>query len=61
MAAAALLMAVALGWVIAEPVGKGPVLVAFSRNHGLDVGDLPAVALVAVAAVISRPRRRLNQ
>jgi hypothetical protein len=44
------LAAVAIGLVIVEPFPKGEVLVSLTLTHGVDVGDLPAVALLLVAA-----------
>jgi hypothetical protein len=44
------LAAVAIGLVIVEPFPKGEVLVSLTATHGVDVGDLPAVALLLVAA-----------
>jgi hypothetical protein len=41
---------IAAFWVIGEPVGKGPLLLALTRTHGIDVGDLPALLLLAWAA-----------
>lgn len=53
------LVLLAAAWVLAEPLGKGPFLVSITSRHGIDLGDLPAVALLAVAAaVIVWPRRR---
>lgn len=45
-----MLVAVAIGLVIVEPFPKGEVLVSLTPTHGVDVGDLPAVALLLVAA-----------
>jgi hypothetical protein len=47
------LAAVALGLVIVEPFPKGAVLVSLTPSHGVDVGDLPAVALLLVAACLA--------
>jgi hypothetical protein len=46
-------------WIAAEPAGKGPIIVGFTRNHGVDVGDIPAIAALTAAVVIARPRRRV--
>jgi hypothetical protein len=54
---AAALVAAAVAWVLAEPIAKGPVLVSVSAHHGLDAGDLPALALLVLAFAIARPRR----
>jgi hypothetical protein len=45
-----MLAAVAIGLVVVEPFPKGVVLVSFTDKHGIDVGDLPAIALLLVAA-----------
>ena len=47
------LAAVAIGLVIVEPFPKGAVLVSLTPTHGVDVGDLPAVALLLVAACLA--------
>ena len=47
---ALVLATVAIGLVIVEPFPKGEVLVSLTPTHGVDVGDLPAVALLLVAA-----------
>jgi hypothetical protein len=47
---AVVLAAVAIGLVIVEPFPKGVVLVSFTDKHGIDVGDLPAIALLLLAA-----------
>jgi hypothetical protein len=47
------LAAVAVGLVIVEPFPKGAVLVSLTPTHGVDVGDLPAVALLLVAACLA--------
>jgi len=44
---------VAIGLVIVEPFPKGTVLVSLTPTHGVDVGDLPAVALLLVAACLA--------
>ena len=59
LVAAAVLAALAVLWVVAEPFGKGELLFSVSRDHGLDADDLPAVGLLllaAAAAVYSRRR-----
>jgi hypothetical protein len=45
--------AVAIGLVIVEPFPKGAVLVTLTPTHGVDVGDLPAIALLLVAACLA--------
>ena len=49
---AAVLAVVATAMVILEPFPSGAVLVTLTRTHGIDVGDLPAVALFLVAGGI---------
>jgi hypothetical protein len=49
---ALLLVALAIVIVIAEPFPAGDVLLKLSANHGVDVGDLPALALLLVAALL---------
>jgi len=48
-----MLMAVAIVMVIAEPFPKTAVLLKFTPTHGVDVGDLPAVALLLIAALLA--------
>jgi hypothetical protein len=43
------LVALAVALILIEPFPKGMVLVSLSRTHGVDAGDLPAIALVVVA------------
>ena len=50
---ALVLAAVAIGLVIVEPFPEGAVLVSLTPTHGLAVGDLPAVALLLVAACLA--------
>ncbi|HEY6686527.1 MAG TPA: hypothetical protein VI094_10025 [Propionibacteriaceae bacterium] len=50
---ALVLVAVAVGLVVVEPFPKGVVLVSLTPTHGVDVGDLPAVALLLVAACLA--------
>jgi hypothetical protein len=49
---ALLLVALAVAMVVAEPFPKGDVLLTLTHNHGVDVGDLPALALLLVAALL---------
>jgi hypothetical protein len=44
------LAAVAVVLVVVEPFPKGFVLVSFTKSHGIDAGDLPAIVLLLVAA-----------
>ena len=52
-AVAAVLVVVATAMVILEPFPSGAVLVTLTRMHGIDVGDLPAIALYLVAGGIA--------
>ena len=51
--AALLLVALAIVMIIAEPFPKGDVLLKLTHNHGVDVGDFPALALLLVAALLA--------
>ena len=46
---ALMLAAVAIGLVVLEPLPKGRVLLSLTSSHGVDAGDLPALALLLVA------------
>jgi hypothetical protein len=46
---ALVLAAVAVALVIVEPFPKGSVLFSLTPTHGVDAGDLPAVALLLIA------------
>jgi hypothetical protein len=35
--------------VVAEPFPKGALLVSLTESHGIDAGDIPALALFFVA------------
>jgi len=50
---ALVLAAVAIGLVVIEPFPKGAVLLSLTATHGVDVGDLPALALLLVAACLA--------
>ena len=50
---ALLLAAVAVVLVVVEPFPKGIVLVTLTPTHGVDLGDLPALALLLVAACLA--------
>ncbi len=52
VALAAVLLVVATAIVALEPLPHGPVLLTLTREHGVDTGDLPAVALYLLAAFI---------
>jgi hypothetical protein len=47
---AVVLAAVAIGMVVIEPFPEGVVLLSLTETHGVDAGDLPALALLLVAA-----------
>ena len=49
---ALLLVAVAIAIVVVEPFGKGDVLVQLTATHGIDTTDLPAFALLLIAACL---------
>ena len=49
-----MLAAVAIGLLLFEPIPKGAVLVSFTETHGVDAGDLPAIALLLTAAWMAR-------
>ena len=52
-AVASVLVVVATAMVVLEPFPNGAVLVTLTRTHGIDVGDLPAIALYLVAGGIA--------
>ena len=59
MALALVLAAVAVGLVVVEPFPKGKVLLSLTSTHGVDAGDLPALAMLLVAVVLAiRSRSR---
>jgi len=47
------LAVVAIVLVVVEPFPKGVVLVSLSDTHGIDLGDLPALPLLLVAACLA--------
>jgi hypothetical protein len=49
---AVIVAVVAIGLVVAEPFPKGDTLLALTEDHGVDTGDLPAIALLLVAALL---------
>jgi hypothetical protein len=53
LAAALVLVVVATVMVLVEPFPQGAVLVSLTRTHGVDAGDLPAVALYLLAGVLA--------
>jgi hypothetical protein len=52
IALAVVLVGLAAAMVALEPLPHGPVLLTLTRDHGVDSGDLPAVALLLLAAWI---------
>jgi hypothetical protein len=50
---ALLLVAVAIALVVVEPFGKGDLLLQLTPAHGIDTTDLPALALLLVAACLA--------
>ena len=46
------LAVVALGLLVLEPFPKGDVLLSLTPTHGLDTGDIPALAMLLVAAAL---------
>jgi hypothetical protein len=43
------LAGIGVGMVVVEPFPKGVVLLSLTATHGLDTGDLPALALLLAA------------
>jgi hypothetical protein len=52
IALAVVLVGLAAAMVALEPLPHGPVLLTLTSDHGVDSGDLPAVALLALAACV---------
>jgi hypothetical protein len=50
---ALLLVAVAIALVVVEPFGRDGVLLQLTPTHGIDTTDLPALALLLVAACLA--------
>jgi hypothetical protein len=50
---ALVLAVVAIVLVVVEPFPKGLVLVTLTPAHGIDLGDLPALGLLLVAACLA--------
>ena len=50
---ALVLAVVAIVLVVVEPFPKGMVLVTLSPTHGIDLGDIPALGLLLVAACLA--------
>ncbi len=55
IALAAVLAVVATAIVVFEPLPHGPVLLSLTREHVVDTGDLPAIALYLLAAWVVLP------
>jgi hypothetical protein len=47
------LAVVAISIVVIEPFPRGFVLLSLTETHGIDAGDLPAIALLLVAAMLA--------
>ena len=47
------LVALAIAMLVIEPFPKGEVLLTLTATHGVDTGDLPALALLLVAACLA--------
>ena len=56
-AAAVVVAAVGLLWMLVNRPVEGPILFTVARTHGMTVADIPSVVLFVVAGVIARPRR----
>ena len=50
---ALVLAIVAIGLVVLEPFPKGDVLLPLTHTHGVDTGDIPALAMLIVAAALA--------
>jgi hypothetical protein len=50
---ALVLAALAVAMVVVEPFPKGKVLLSLTETHGVDAGDIPALALLLVAACLA--------
>jgi hypothetical protein len=50
---AVVLVALAIAMLVVEPLPKGDVLLTLTPAHGVDIGDLPALALLLLAACLS--------
>jgi hypothetical protein len=47
------LAVVAVGLVVVEPFPKGEVLLSLTHTHGVNTGDIPALAMLLVAACLA--------
>ena len=50
---ALVLAAAAIGLLVVEPFPKGEVLLSLTTTHGVDSGDIPALAMLLVAAALA--------
>ena len=50
---ALVLAAVAIGLVVVEPFPSGQVLLSLTDTHGIDAGDIPALAMLLIAACLA--------
>jgi hypothetical protein len=48
-----MLVAAAIALVVVEPFGKGDLLLQLTATRGVDTGDLPALALLLLAACLA--------
>jgi hypothetical protein len=46
------LAAVAIGLLVLEPFPKGEVLLSLTDTHGVDTGDIPALAMLLVVCYL---------
>jgi hypothetical protein len=53
LAVSFLLVVIATAMVIIEPFPHGAVLLSLTREHGIDAGDVPAMAMYLVAALLA--------
>lgn len=56
-AVAVVLVALAAWWPFQEIVPRGPILVTIAKDRGIDLTDLLALPLLAVAVWLVVPRR----
>ena len=43
----------AIGLVVVEPFPSGQVLLSLTDTHGIDAGDIPALAMLLIAACLA--------
>jgi hypothetical protein len=53
LAVGLVLVVIATGMVIIAPFPHGATLLALTHKHGIDAGDVPAIALYLVAALLA--------